>query len=237
MTKPTVYIALDYADAKDALALVAQLSPQQCGLKVGKQLFTSAGPDLVADLVGSGFSVFLDLKFHDIPHTVARAAESAAKLGVDYLTVHTLGGGTMLRTAAAAVDQAVQLLAVTVLTSHDSAELSALGLSDDIPTLVQRFAAIARDSGVTGVVCSAWELAAVQQCWPEAVTMVPGIRPTGSPTGNPVDSALDDQRRVMTPAEAIRAGARHLVIGRPVTQASSPSEAIMQITEDIADTV
>ena len=223
---PRVIVALDFASPDQAIAVAARLSPELCRLKVGFELFGAAGPDVVRQLVGMGFDVFLDLKFHDIPNTVARACRAAADLGVWMLNVHALGGERMMiaaREAIAASDQSPLLIAVTVLTSHDEGELAAVGIHEPVAELGLRLATLARKSGLDGVVCSAREAAGFRAAWPDAVLVTPGIRPEGSDVG--------DQRRIMTPKQAIDAGSSYLVVGRPITGALDPLAALRFITD------
>lgn len=230
--QPRVIVALDFPDAGPALALCARIDPRRCRVKVGKELFTSAGPDLVRRLVDEGFSVFLDLKFHDIPNTVAGACRAATRLGVWMLNVHALGGATMMRAARDAVCDAStstppRLIAVTVLTSMDDADLVSVGLSGDAEANVTRLAALTQAAGLDGVVCSPLEIARLRsECSPGFDLVTPGIRPASTARG--------DQKRTLTPAEALRLGASYLVIGRPVTAAPDPLQALADIETEIA---
>ncbi len=230
MTEPRVIVALDYADATAARAVVARLRPDLCRLKVGKELFVAAGPDFVRELVGQGFAVFLDLKFHDIPNTVAQACKAAARLGVWMLNVHAAGGPRMLAAAREAVESGPArplLIAVTVLTSMGREELQAIGVDADPELQVLRLAGLARDAGLDGVVCSALEAPALRRHMGAHFRLVtPGIRPAGSAAG--------DQTRILTPAQAVRAGADDLVIGRPITQAADPVAELERIAAEIA---
>lgn len=227
---PRVIVALDFADAHQALAFTANLSPKWCRLKVGMELYTAAGPPIVATLVDLGFDVFLDLKFHDIPQTVARTCSAAARLGVWMMNVHTLGGMDMLRAAHDAVASASKpplLIGVTVLTSHAPADLAQIGLVLDTQGVVERLASLAQASGLDGVVCSALEAPSLRAKFGSTFRLVtPGIRPTGS--------AHQDQQRVSTPLAALQQGSDYLVIGRPITQATNPSEMLQQILGEIA---
>ena len=229
MNDPRIIVALDFAAQEDALALAAMLDPKLCRLKVGKELFTAAGPVLVERLAGSGFEVFLDLKFHDIPNTVASACKAAAKLGVWMLNVHALGGSRMMEAARASLEGMVKrprLIAVTVLTSMGPGDLKELGLPGDPRETVLRLAKLAHASGLDGVVCSAQEAAPLRQELGAGFCLVtPGIRPAFS--------AQDDQVRIVTPAEAIRLGSDYLVIGRPITKAADPLQALKQINLEI----
>lgn len=227
-TSPLI-IALDYADSAAALDLVARLEPDRCRLKVGKELFTRGGPQLVEKLVGQGYEVFLDLKFHDIPNTVARACAAAADLGVWMLNVHALGGRRMMEAAREAMDKVAKpplLIAVTILTSMGEADLHEVGLSDTPEDNVQRLAALAQSCGLDGVVCSPREVGMLRDSLGESFQLVtPGIRPAWAQKG--------DQTRVMTPEEAIGMGANYLVIGRPITAAADPMEALRAVEEEL----
>lgn len=224
-----IIVALDFSDAGSALALVARLDPALCRLKVGKELFTAAGPDLVRTLVAREFEVFLDLKFHDIPNTVAAACRAAAGLGVWMLNVHASGGRRMMaaaQTALADLPKPPLLIAVTVLTSMSAEDLGEVGISAAPADQVLRLARLAHACKLDGVVCSAQEAAMLRAELGAGFRLVtPGIRPAGAEAG--------DQRRVMTPAEALRAGATDLVIGRPVTAAADPLAALERIQSDI----
>lgn len=226
---PRVIVALDFPDAVQALSLAGQLDPAQCKLKVGKELFVRAGPALVEKLVGSGFKVFLDLKFHDIPNTVAQACRAAADLGVWMVNVHASGGLKMMRAAREAVDHSAhppKLIAVTVLTSMGDEDLRQIGLEIAPAEQVERLAQLARDAGMDGVVCSAQEATRLRSRLGDAFLLVtPGIRPAGSAAG--------DQTRILTPAKAIEAGADYLVVGRPITQAADPVTALQSINDEI----
>ncbi len=210
-------VALDVSDAGSARALAGRLSGHVGMLKVGSQLFTAAGPALVRELVARGDRVFLDLKFHDIPNTVAGAVESAARLGVSLVDVHGLGGRAMIEAAARARGGA-RLLAITILTSHDQAALDEVGLPGTAAESVRRLARLARDGGADGVVCSPHEVGLVREaCGSGFLVVTPGIRPAGA--------ALLDQSRAATPGAALRAGADYLVVGRPITGAGDPAGA------------
>jgi orotidine-5'-phosphate decarboxylase len=240
MTEPRIIVALDYPDANAARQFVARLGakngPQMCRLKVGKELFVVAGPDFVRELVGQGYDVFLDLKFHDIPNTVAQACKAAARLGVWMMNVHAAGGPRMLAAARKALDGMQNrplLIAVTVLTSMGVDELKAIGVEAvDAEQQVLRLAGLTRDAGLDGVVCSALEAPALRQMvlrhpgGADFCLVTPGIRPAGSATG--------DQTRILTPAQALRAGADYLVIGRPITQAADPLAVLESIASEIA---
>lgn len=224
-----VVVALDYPAAEPALALVEQLSPRLCRLKVGKELFTRSGPALVEKLQHRGFEVFLDLKFHDIPNTVAAAVSAAADLGVWMVNVHASGGRRMMEAAAAALQGRTHrplLIGVTVLTSMTDADLAELGYSESAAERVQRLAALAADCGLDGVVCSALEAQPLRQARGAAFCLVtPGIRLAGDDPG--------DQRRVVTPADAIARGANYLVIGRSITAAADPLAALERVHTEL----
>ena len=230
LTGSRVVVALDYPDAASALQLAACLTPDLCRLKVGKELFTRAGPRLVEELAGCGFDVFLDLKFHDIPNTVASACHAAADLGVWMVNVHALGGERMLLAAREGVERAAHtplLIAVTILTSMDRSDLAAVGLSGSPEDNVLRLATLVHQSGLDGVVCSSRETGVLRNALgPYFRLITPGIRPLGS--------QADDQRRVMTPADAIRAGSNYLVIGRPVTRADDPVSVLRTINSELS---
>lgn len=223
-------IALDFPDPGAARRLVARLPAGGCRLKVGKELFVRGGPELVRELVGGGWEVFLDLKFHDIPNTVAGACRAAAELGVWMVNVHALGGSAMLMAAREAIGEArgrPLLTAVTVLTSHDEATLAELGLAGPPGMAVDRLAALAVNAGLDGVVCSAQEAPRLRARHPSIRLVTPGIRPAGS--------AADDQRRVMTPSAALAAGADDLVVGRPVTAAADPAAALAALQAGLGE--
>lgn len=227
---PKVIVALDYADAASALDLVSKLDPAACRLKVGKELFTASGPQLVEKLVERGFGVFLDLKFHDIPNTVGKACEAAAKLGVWMLNVHASGGPAMMRAAREGVERSGHtplLIAVTVLTSMDQPTLHQIGVPGELKNQVLNLAGLTHQTGLNGVVCSAMEAPELRLVLgPDFLLVTPGIRPS--------NSALDDQSRVMTPTLALKAGANYLVIGRPITQARDPLAALHAINQEIS---
>ena len=225
---PRVLVALDYADPAAAIALAERLDPRECGVKVGKELFVSGGPETVRTLVARGFNVFLDLKFHDIPNTVAQACAAATRLGVWMMNVHAAGGRAMLRAAREAVDAAQPrakrplLIAVTVLTSLDDDALRETGVDSDARTQALRLARLARECALDGVVCSAREAPALRtECGAHFALVTPGIRPAGADA--------HDQARIVTPEEAIRNGATFLVVGRPITGASDPLAALASI--------
>lgn len=221
-----VIVALDVPSMGEALSLVRELASFVGAFKVGKELFVSAGPDIVRVIHDNGGEVFLDLKFHDIPHTVGRAVAAAAQLKVSMLTVHTAGGADMLRAAQEAAGEETLVLGVTVLTSMDGADLNSVGVSDEPPAQVERLGRLAVQSGLGGLVCSPKEIGLLRDVLPREVRLVtPGIRPSGSDVG--------DQKRTLTPPEAITAGADWLVIGRPITAAENPREAAEAILGDI----
>jgi orotidine-5'-phosphate decarboxylase len=233
VTHPRIIVALDFPQVQPALDLASRLDPAQCRVKVGSELFTSAGPALVEELVKRGFGVFLDLKFHDIPNTVAAACRAAAGLGVWMLNVHASGGPAMLeaaREAIAVAADAPRLIAVTVLTSMSAQDLTAVGLNETPDEVVLRLALLARNCGLDGVVCSAREASMLRkQCGDEFLLVTPGIRPA--------DADTNDQQRIMTPGAAIGAGADYLVIGRPITRAPDPLQALARINQEIAATM
>jgi len=226
---PRVIVALDFPSADAALAFTGRLAPDQCRLKVGKELFTVAGPQLVRELGAHGFEVFLDLKYHDIPHTVAQACAAAAELGVWMLNVHALGGRRMMQAARAAIDHSARrplLIAVTVLTSHATEDLTELGLPPNPAALAASLATLAHDAGMDGVVCSAQEAPDLRRRLGHAFILVtPGIRTSGD--------AADDQRRITTPGMAVEQGASYLVVGRPITKAADPLGALRAINAEI----
>lgn len=230
MSDPKIIVALDYADKNSALAMADQIDPASARVKVGKELFTRAGPDVVSSLVSRGFDVFLDLKYHDIPHTVGRACAAAADLGVWMMNVHALGGMAMMQAAREAVgdsQDAPRLIAVTLLTSMDQQTFDLIGLSGTLAENVVKLACLAKDSGLDGVVCSAQEAPALREELGHQFQLItPGIRPAGSDRG--------DQHRTKTPADAIAAGSHYLVIGRPVTAAANPMQALREIEQSLA---
>jgi orotidine-5'-phosphate decarboxylase len=229
MTDPKIIIALDYAAPEPALALAERLQPALCRLKVGKELFTAAGPAVIEKLMRLGFEIFLDLKFHDIPNTTAQACKAAANLGVWMVNVHALGGRKMLTAAADAVgntSKPPKLIAVTMLTSMAQEDLADIGVQATPAEMVLRLATLSRDCGLDGVVCSAQEAALLRKnCGEKFILVTPGIRPA--------QASLDDQSRVMTPQAALQAGSSYLVIGRPITQAADPLQALLKINQEI----
>lgn len=224
-----IIVALDFSKESDALQLVDQLDPQACKLKVGLEMFTAFGAPFVRQLRSRQFDIFLDLKFHDIPNTVAGACRQVAELGVWMTNVHALGGLAMMQSARKAIDDvgsSTRLIAVTVLTSHADHDLRRVGVESALEDQVQRLAALTAEAGLDGVVCSAREVAALRQNLPEGFDFVtPGIRPQWS--------ALNDQQRIMTPLEAVQQGASYLVIGRPITIAPSPMDALARIQAEL----
>jgi len=227
MNSPLI-IALDFPEADQAIRFSNQLDPALCRVKVGKELFTQAGPALVETLMKMGFEVFLDLKFHDIPNTVAAACKAAASLGVWMVNVHAMGGSAMMNAAREAVDgSSCKLIAVTLLTSMGPEDLREIGLTGEPLEVVDRLAALAKSCNLDGVVCSAMESAMLRTKFGKDFCLVtPGIRPAGSSQG--------DQKRIMTPKEAIASGSDYLVIGRPIREAPDPSRALQAILEEIA---
>lgn len=232
MSRPDtpLIIALDYSDRDQVLAMADRLDPARCRVKVGKELFTRSGPQILEALHARGFEVFLDLKFHDIPNTVAGAVEAAADHGVWMVNVHASGGRRMMEAARERLEKrrlSTHLIAVTVLTSMAREDLAEIGVTDDPLAQVGRLAALSQRSGMDGVVCSAQEATALRAlCGDTFLKVTPGIRPRVSDTN-------DDQRRTLTPARALAAGSTHLVIGRPVTQASNPMAALADIEQEI----
>lgn len=226
---PRIVVALDFANPQDALALSSRLDPALCRLKVGKELFTAAGPQLVEALIDRGYDIFLDLKFHDIPTTVGKACEAASRLGVWMLNVHASGGGDMMlaaREGVARSGRAPLLIAVTVLTSMNQQTLNQIGVTGDLRSQVLNLARLTKQSGLHGVVCSAQEAEMLRAEIGAGFCLVtPGIRPK--------TASLDDQSRVVTPAQAIANGADYLVIGRPITQAEDPMSALQSIHQEL----
>ena len=231
-TTSPVLVALDVATAAAALQLADQLRGAVGGFKIGKQLFTAEGPGFVREMTGRGDRVFLDLKYHDIPNTVANAVSAAATLGVWMMNVHASGGPRMMqaamKAAAAAGERRPLVIAVTVLTSLDAAELQAIGVDESPLALALRLARLAKDAGLDGVVASPQETAAIRNaCGPEFLIVTPGIR------GGSAASGADDQQRTATPAGAIAAGSSYLVVGRPITAAADPRSAALAIAAEI----
>jgi orotidine-5'-phosphate decarboxylase len=219
-------VALDFPDARAALALVDRLDGATRWVKIGLELYIAEGNSLIVELQRRGFSIFLDLKLHDIPNTVASAVRAATRLGVDMLTVHAAGGPEMLTAAVEATDANLALLAVTVLTSMDNAQLEATGVPGTAAAQVERLATMASGSGVAGFVCSPIEVASLRsRLGSQPLLVIPGIRPEGTSVG--------DQRRVATPAAAIASGASYLVVGRPITRAVDPGAAARSILAEM----
>lgn len=231
MSDTPLIIALDYSSLDAALCMADQLDPKRCRVKVGKELFTRSGPAVLEALHGRGFEIFLDLKFHDIPNTVAGAVQAAAEQGVWMVNVHASGGRKMMETAAKRLDDhglSTHLIAVTVLTSMQSEDLHEVGIAATPEEHVLRLAALTQQSGLGGVVCSAQEAAQIKAlCGDDFLKVTPGIRPSFA--------AANDQQRIMTPSDAMRVGSTHLVIGRPVTQAEEPMMALAAIEAELAD--
>ena len=227
---PRVIVALDFPTATEALAFAARVTPEQCRLKVGFELFTSAGPAVVEALVKKGFDVFLDLKYHDIPNTVASACAAAARLGVWMVNVHALGGRRMLVAARESLEKLAHrplLIGVTVLTSHSSRDLGEIGLAENTEAQAALLARLVKDTGLDGVVCSAQEATRLRaEHGTEFCLVTPGIRLPGSERG--------DQERVVTPLDAVRQGADFLVIGRPITQAENPVTVLAGINHELS---
>lgn len=223
-------LALDVPTREEAAPILRSLRGQLRWVKIGLQMFIAYGPDYVREVAGLGFSVFLDLKLHDIPNTVAKAVESLGPLPIRMLTLHTAGGGEMMRAARAAQQKTnpdLLLLGVTVLTSMDAAGLNEIGIASPSAEQVARLGRLAADSGLRGLVCSPLEVAMLRQKLPADIQLVtPGIRPAGEAGG-------DDQKRIMTPAEAARAGSTYIVIGRPILKAADPAAAARAILAEL----
>ena len=231
MNDPRIIVALDFNSAADALNLTNKLDPHLCRLKIGKELFTIAGPQLVEKLMLKGFDIFLDLKFHDIPNTVANACKAASSLGVWMVNVHALGGRKMLMAARDAIPQgSTKLVAVTLLTSMDQDDLDDIGLQGQPEQIVERLARLTADCALDGVVCSALEATSLRQILGNNFCLVtPGIRPSGDQE--------NDQKRITTPRHAIQNGSNYLVIGRPVTLADDPLLMCRQLNSEITDSI
>ncbi len=229
-----VIVALDFATEAETVAFVRRLDPTLCQLKIGKELFTATGRKLAENLVNQGYKLFLDLKYHDIPHTVAQACKAAADMGVWMVDMHASGGRRMMEAAAEALANRSAkplLIGVTVLTSMEEADLAETGITVPVEQQVLRLAALAEDSGLDGVVCSAREATALRGArGADFVLVTPGIRP------NPDDNS-DDQRRIMTPAQALAAGSTYLVMGRPITQAADPAAVLRDINSRVQEAV
>ena len=224
-----IIVALDFPSQQAALDLASRLDPAQCRVKVGKELFTRSGPAVVEALQARGFEVFLDLKFHDIPNTTAMAVKAAAELGVWMVNVHCSGGLRMLAACRETLDAQTGprplLIGVTVLTSMERSDLAGIGLDLEPAEQVLRLAGLAAQAGLDGLVCSAQEAVALKAAQPALQLVTPGIRPAGS--------AGDDQRRILTPRAALQAGSDYLVIGRPISQAANPAQALQDILADL----
>lgn len=230
MSDAKVVVALDFDKKADALSFVDKVSPTDCRLKVGKEMFTYFGPDFVKQLTNKGFDVFLDLKFHDIPNTVAKSVIAAADLGVWMVNVHASGGSEMMTKAKSALDQfgeqAPLLTAVTVLTSMSESDLKGIGINRTPAEQVIHLATLTHKCGLDGVVCSAWEAESLKQLLGKPFKLItPGIRPAGS--------VSDDQKRIMTPQQAINVGVDYLVIGRPITKSVNPQTVLNEINLSI----
>lgn len=229
MSDSKIIVALDFPDEASTMKLVNRINPELCRLKVGKELFTRCGPDLVRKLVNKGYDVFLDLKYHDIPNTVANACKAAADLGVWMMNVHALGGPAMLAAARNALSDsdAPMLIAVTVLTSSSEEDLKAVGINMATEEMVKRLASLAKQQGLDGVVCSAREASELKSSLGhDFILVTPGIR-------LPTDDA-GDQKRIVTPADAVRQGSDYLVIGRPITQADDPLQKLLTVNSEIS---
>lgn len=231
MIDQKVIVALDYDNQADALTFVDRIDPRSCRLKVGKEMFTLFGPDFVKQLHQRGFSLFLDLKFHDIPNTCSKAVRAAAEMGVWMVNVHASGGERMMTASREILEpygtDRPLLIGVTVLTSMERSDLSGIGLDIEPQQQVVRLANLSKNAGLDGVVCSAQEASTLkQQLGQEFKLVTPGIRPVGADVG--------DQKRIMTPFDAIQAGSDYLVIGRPITQAVNPDQVLVDINASLA---
>ena len=229
MSDSKIIVALDFPDEASTMKLVDRIKPELCRLKIGKELFTRCGPELVKRIVNSGYDVFLDLKYHDIPNTVANACKAAADLGVWMINVHALGGPAMLAAARSALSDGDSplLIAVTILTSSSEDDLKAVGINQSAKIMVKQLALLSKDQGLDGVVCSAQEAAELKTTLGhDFILVTPGIR-------LPTDDA-GDQKRIVTPADAIRQGSDYLVIGRPITQADDPIQKLLTINSEIS---
>ncbi len=225
-TRDRLIIALDVNTSLQAQQIVQSVGESASTFKVGKQLFTAAGPQIVRDLISSGKKVFLDLKFHDIPNTVASAVRQASELRVSMLTVHASGGSKMLRAAADAASPSTLVLAVTVLTSLSDEDLSEIGIAGNVKAQVLRLAGLARANRIRGVVASAHEARELRrELGDDFAIVTPGVRPAGTAKG--------DQARVVTPSEALRSGASHIVVGRPITEAADPAMAAREVLAEL----
>jgi len=229
VNNPRIIVSLDFSDQKEVMDLIQKIDPDKCRLKVGKELFTCAGPALIKKLINEGYDIFLDLKFHDIPTTVVKACCAAADLGVWMINVHAAGGMQMMSMVREEIEKQQHkplLIAVTVLTSMSDEDLAQVGVNQPVSRQVMNLARLARESNFDGVVCSAHEVKMLRdEFGSEFCLVTPGIRPVGTET--------NDQHRIMTPAQAIMAGSNYLVIGRPITQAADPLKALLAIEEEI----
>ncbi|WDE09622.1 orotidine-5'-phosphate decarboxylase [Thalassomonas haliotis] len=230
MNDAKVLVALDFDNKAQALSFVDKIDSNDCRLKVGKEMFTYFGPEFVRQLVDKGFDVFLDLKFHDIPNTVAKAVTAAADLGVWMVNVHASGGKEMMVKAKEALapygDKAPLLIAVTVLTSMGEEDLQGIGIDVSPEEQVMRLAGLTKECGLDGVVCSAWEAEKLKQAFGQEFKLItPGIRPAGA--------ASNDQKRIMTPEQAVEVGVDYLVIGRPITKAADPHQVLLDINQSL----
>jgi orotidine-5'-phosphate decarboxylase len=221
-----IYVAIDTPDLREALRMAEQVRERAGGLKLGLEFFSAHGPAGIRQVAETGLPIFLDLKLHDIPNTVGKAVAALAPLNPAILTVHASGGAAMLSAAKKAAPPGTKVVAVTVLTSLDEADLACTGVNSAPADQVVRLAMLARDSGVDGIVCSGAEVAIVRGLWPEGTLVVPGVRPAGAQLG--------DQKRVVTPREALEDGASVLVIGRPITAATDPARAIVDIAASLS---
>ena len=220
MTSP-IYVAIDTPDAERAMAIAARVKNHVGGLKLGLEFFSANGRQGIRDMAAIGLPIFLDLKLHDIPNTVAKAVQALRPLDPAVLTVHAAGGRAMMEDAKAAAPAGTKVVGVTVLTSLDAADLASIGAGDDARAQVERLTLLAREAGLDGVVCSGTEVAAARKLWPDGFFVVPGVRPADGETG--------DQKRVVTPRQALDAGASILVVGRPITMAEDPDAAARAI--------
>ena len=232
MSDKRIIVALDYPEQAAAIKMADRLNPELCRVKVGKELFTRAGPEVVEKLHAKGFDVFLDLKYHDIPNTTAKAVRAAAEMGVWMVDLHAGGGRSMMQAARNELDKInnhrTLLIAVTVLTSMERADMAELGIDVEPLQQVKRLAALAESSGMHGVVCSAQEAKPLRDVISDEFKLItPGIRPA--------DAEAGDQKRIMTPSMALQAGSSYLVIGRPVTQATDPELALQSILQEISE--
>jgi len=229
---PKIIVALDLPTREEALAIVEKLDPALCRLKIANTMFTRYGPAFVKELMAAGYSIFLDLKYYDIPYQVAGACRSAAELGVWMLNLHVTGGVTMMKAAVNALKEFPEkqrplLIGVTLLTSMDANDLRPMGIEQNVDELVTRLAGVAQDTGLDGIVCSAQEVAGLRsQLNKDFLFVTPGIRLASDNT--------NDQKRIMTPSDAINAGSTYLVIGRPITQAKDPLSVLQQIANSIS---